>query len=118
MMSRTTKNVLYDHLELARQGDWQTDLSRNYSENCVLLTNYGVFEGFEGIKQKIRLLQEHLPNASYEYKQILIHAEMGFLVWTADSDINTVSDGADSYLIRNGKVEVMTIHYNPQPKSQ
>jgi hypothetical protein len=43
---------------------------------------------------------------------------MGFLVWTADSDINTVSDWADSYLIRNGKVEVMTIHYNPQPKSQ
>jgi hypothetical protein len=116
-MSRTTEEVLYDHLELAKQGDWQTDLKRNFSEACVLLTNYGVFEGFEGIKQKIRLLHEHLPNATYEYKQILVHGEMGFLVWTGDSDTNTVSDGADSYLVRNGKVEVMTIHYNPKPKS-
>ncbi len=116
-MSRTTEEVLYDHLELAKQGDWQTDLKRNFSGSCVLLTNYGVFEGHEGIKQKIRLLHEHLPNATYEYKQILIHGEMGFLVWTGDSDTNTVSDGADSYLVRDGNVVVMTIHYNVKPKS-
>ena len=83
---RTTKEVLNDHLELARQGDWQTDLSRNFSETCVLVTNFGVFNGFEGIKQKIQLLHEHLPNATYEYKHVLVHGELGFLVWTGDSD--------------------------------
>ncbi len=113
---KSTREVLDDHLALAKQGDLETDIKRNFADDCVLLTSFGAFYGVEGLKQKYALLQEHLPNATYVYEHVLDHGEMGFLKWSGDSDISYVDDGADSYLIQNGKIKVMTIHYTPKRK--
>ncbi len=113
---RSTREVLDDHLALAQQGDWETDLERNFSEDCVLLTSFGEFHGMEGLRQKIALLQEHLPNATYVYERVLYHGNIGFLKWSGDSELSYVEDGADSYFIRDGKIRVMTIHYTPKRK--
>jgi len=116
-MSRSTEEVLRDHLELAKKDDWKTDLERNFSNDCVLLTSFGVYRGHSGIKEKIGLLHLHLPNARYTYEKVLYHGEIGFLEWSATSDTSFVDDGADSYFVKNGKVEVMTIHYTPKVRA-
>ena len=113
---RSTREVLDDHLALANQDDWETDLQRNFSDDCVLLTSLGVFHGVEGLNQKIALLHEHLPNATYVYEFVLDHGEIGVLKWSGDSDTSYVDDGVDSYFIQNGKIRVMTIHYTPKRK--
>ncbi|MEX0721973.1 MAG: nuclear transport factor 2 family protein [Balneolaceae bacterium] len=112
MPHRSTEEVFLDHLELAQNGDVETDLHRNFAEECVLLTTYGIFSGFDGIRDAANLLQKQIGDTTYEYHQKIFHGEIAFLEWSAKSEQASIDDGADSFLIRNGRIEVMTIHYS------
>ena len=114
--ARTAREVLDDHLRLANAWDFETDLARNFSEDIVLLTGYGIFRGIAGVREKVRLLGEHLPGGRWTYLNVMAEGEMGFLEWTAEAENGArVVDGADSYLIRDGRIRAMTIHYTVIP---
>ena len=108
---RSTEEVFNDHLELAHIGDVDTDVSRNFSHDCVLLTSIGVFRGHKGVREAADLLHQELPNARYQYRTRLVQDEMAFLQWTATADGARVDDGADSFLIKDGVIQIMTFHY-------
>jgi hypothetical protein len=113
---RSAREVLDDHLRLAEAWDFETDLGRNFSEDIVLLTGYGIFRGIPGVREKVRLLAEHLPGGRWTYLNVMAEGEMGFLEWTAEAENGArVMDGADSYLIREGRIRAMTIHYTVIP---
>jgi hypothetical protein len=119
--NRSAKEVLDDHLRLAQSEEWdfEADLKRNFSENIVLLTSFGVYRGYEGARKKGRLLLDQLPGGRWIYKQILVEGELGFLEWSATSKTGArVEDGADSYLIRNGRIHAMSIHYTVLPPAE
>jgi hypothetical protein len=110
--NRSAREVLYDHLRLAAEKDLETDLERNFSEGVVLLTGYGIFRGIEGVREKALLLERQLPGGRWNYRNVMAEGELGFLEWTAEADDgSSVHDGADSYLIRDGRIVAMTIHY-------
>lgn len=109
---RSSREVFEDHLELAQKGDLEQDLERNYAPDSVLLTNYGVFHGREGMKEAAELLKSQLPSGNYNYKLKLCHDEICFLQWTGKSGISVIPDGADSYHIKDGKIRVQTIYYS------
>lgn len=111
MSSRPPTEVLDDHLQLAAEGDWQTDLARNVAPDIVVLTGFGAFGGVDQVRVLAELLDAQLPNATFEYTTVVVRGEMGFLEWHADADGARVRDGADSFLIRNGKIVAQTIHY-------
>lgn len=52
---RSTREVLDDHLRVAQECHLETDLERNFSDEVVLLTSYGVFRGIEGVWEAFRL---------------------------------------------------------------
>lgn len=117
MDERSAREVLDDHLRLVNDWDFETDLARNFSDDVVLLTGYGIFRGKDGVRQKVELLAEQLPGGRWTYKTVMAEGELGFLEWTAESDDGArVEDGADSYLIQGGKIRAMTIHYTVIPK--
>jgi hypothetical protein len=111
---RSAEEVLHDHLRESRSGSVEDDLKRNYAEDVVLLTGRGLYRGHDGVRELNRMLMQELPNPRFEYRTQLVHADMGFLEWTADADGARVEHGADSYLIRSGKIVVQTIHYSVQ----
>lgn len=116
--TRTAREVLEDHLELARRWDFETDLARNFADDVVLLTGYGIYHGKDGVRAKARLLAEQLPGGEWDYRTVMVEGETGFLEWRGRADNGvTVEDGADSYLIRDGKIHAMTIHYTVKPPS-
>lgn len=88
-----------------------TDVSRNFAADCVLLTSIGVFRSHKGVREAADLLHQELPNACYQYCTRLVHDDMAFLQWTATADGTRVDDGADSFLIRDGVIKIMTFHY-------
>lgn len=108
---RSAVEVLDDHLSESQTGSIEDDLARNDAQDLVVLTGRGVYRGHDGLKELAQLLEQELPHATFEYRTRLIEGEMGFLEWTARAAGAVVDDGADSYLIRDGRILAQTIHY-------
>lgn len=108
---RSPRQVFDDHLSLAAAGDWVTDLERNVADDVVVLTGFGVFEGRDQVRVLAELLDAQLPNARFEYTTVALRGELAFLEWRADADGARVRDGADSFVIRDGRIVAWTIHY-------
>ena len=108
---RTPQEVLDDHLRLAADGDLDGDLERNCAGDIVVLTARGVFEGHDGVRELAHQLMEEVPSGEWRYLQRLVAGRMAFLEWTVEAGPFRVPDGADSYLIENGRIQAQTIHY-------
>lgn len=108
---RSAREVLDDHLWQSKYGTLEESLKRNFAEDVVILTGHGVFRGHDGMRECIRQLQSELPDAQFKYHTILVERDTGFLKWTAQGASHCVPDGADSYVIRDGKIVAQTIHY-------
>lgn len=113
-MNRSSSEILNDHLARADRGDIEGDIAANFAPDCVLLTTYGRFEGHSGVRDAAALLATQVPEARFRYVQRTAYGELAFLEWTACGDGAVVRDGADSFLIRDGRIRVMTIHYTVQ----
>ena len=83
----------------------------------MILINRGTFRGHEGVRQLARMLSEELPeHSSFEYTYKAVEGKMGFLEWAYEDTNVRVKDGADSYLIEDGKIVAQTIHYTVEQK--
>jgi hypothetical protein len=127
LSKRSAREVLDDHLGIAnRWGPDQDleeivaeDLRRNVSEQIVILMNRGTFHGHDGVMQLAEMLGEELPERrAFEYTYVAAEDKMAFLEWAYEDAHVTVSDGADSYLIEEGKIVAQTIHYTVELKEQ
>src|SRR5215213_10947947 len=125
LSSRTAQEVLDDHLNLAEnwggEGGFErgleVDLERNTSKDIVILINRGTFRGHEGVRQLARMLGEELPEQrSFEYTYKAVEGKMAFLEWAYEDANVMVRDGADSFLIEDGKIVAQTIHYTVEQK--
>ncbi len=114
---RSPAEVLEDHLRESKFGSVEDDLARNFAEDLVVLTRDGIFHGHDGLRQLAQRLREELPDSTFEYQTQLVAGEVGFLEWTGRGGGFVVEDGADSYLIRNGKIIAQTIHYTVIPSN-
>jgi|SRR5579884_1660173 len=112
---RSPGEVLESHLKLREEKNLEKDLEENYDPDIVLLTMDGVFKNFKGVRESAKLLRAAVPQGVYHYKQKYVEGDMAFLVWTADSKKDHICDGADSYLIKNGKIVFQTIYYSVKP---
>lgn len=108
---RRTEEVLDDHLRLAAENDFEGDLERNVAPDIVVLTGRGIFHGFDGVRELADQLMEEVPSGEWRYVQRRVAGRMAFLEWTVESGPTRIPDGADSYLIENGKIQAQTIHY-------
>jgi hypothetical protein len=67
--------------------------------------------GHEGVRYSARRLRDQLPGAKFDFVTRLVAEGCAFLEWRAESDRFTVTDGADSFVFRDGKIVVQSIHY-------
>jgi hypothetical protein len=110
--SRSTQQVFDDHLRRRCVHDFEGDLAANYAPDVSMLNADGVFRGHEGVRQLHRRLSRDLPDGRYHYLARVVDGEAAFLAWSAESaDGHTVCDGADSFVIRHGRIVTQTIHY-------
>lgn len=114
---RSAREVLDDHLKNGQCGSVEADLAHNYSPDLVVLARDGVYRGYEGMRKLAQRLREELPNAVFEYRTVLVEEDVGFLEWSGRGGNAHVDDGADSFVIRDGKIVAQTIHYTVEPGS-
>jgi hypothetical protein len=112
--ARAPADVFESHLALRKVHDLDGDIATNYAEDVVLMTLTGVFRGHTGVRACAAELHRYLPEGDYEYVLRMVEGEVAFLVWTGKSRAGEVHDGADTFLIRDGRIVAQTIHFTVQ----
>jgi hypothetical protein len=113
---RSVREIVNDHLELARSGEIDDDLRRNYAPDVTCFTSDGIHRGHDALRRLAQRLFDEPPGAVFEYTTVLVDGDVGFLEWTATSEAVQVRDGADSFLVRDGRIVAQTIHYTVEPR--
>jgi hypothetical protein len=109
--TRSTEEVFEDHLRLAADWACEEDIERNYARDVTVIAGSGVWRGPDGVQACMRLFWETLRGARFTYRTRLVAGEMAFLKWEAHTERARVVDGADSFIIRDGRIVGQTIHY-------
>lgn len=113
LSNRSTEDVLEDHLRLRTAGDVENDLARNFAPDVVVMTPKGMRKGHEAVRQFNKMLQAHVPR-HYVFPTKLTNGRFAFIEWRAREPGRSVEDGADSFVIENGKIVFQSIHYSLQ----
>lgn len=108
---RTAAVVFEDHLRRASERDLEGDLRENYHPDCIVITSSGVHRGYAAVRQLGELLFRQLPSAHWTYGARHVAGRFAFLEWTATETGAKVEDGADSFVIEDGKIVAQTIYY-------
>ncbi|YCI07091.1 nuclear transport factor 2 family protein (plasmid) [Ensifer sp. D2-11] len=110
-MPRSTSEVFDSHLNLRINGDLERDLVENYSEKVVLLTVNSNMSGHDAIRASAARLGEQLPGARFEFVAKQVNGRYALLIWRATSQRFDAVEGADSFVIKAGKIVFQSIHY-------
>jgi hypothetical protein len=117
-ITRSAQDVFEDHLRLRVVGRVEEDLRRNYAEDVVLLTVNSNALGHDAIRMSARRLHDQLPDGRFEFLSKQVNGPYALLIWEGQSSRFNAMEGADSFVIRDGKIRFQSIHYrldNPSP---
>jgi hypothetical protein len=112
LSARSPREVLEDHLALRKASKLDDDIRRNYDADVVLLSLTASRRGHDGVREMADELQRDCAGNDYEYDEVLVNDDVGMLVWSARCPQGTITDGTDSFVVRNGRIAVQTIHYH------
>ncbi|GAB1816572.1 nuclear transport factor 2 family protein [Mycobacterium sp. MUNTM1] len=112
---RTPQQVFAHHGTALAAGDLD-EIVVDYAEDSVVLSPAGIARGRDAIRSVFATLLADLPNAQWDLRTQLFDEEVLFLEWTADSAVNRVDDGVDTFVFRDGMIRAQTVRYTPHPK--
>jgi ketosteroid isomerase-like protein len=112
---RTPQEVFAHHGEALGAGDLD-EIVVDYADDSVLITPAGAARGKDGIRNAFARLLDDLPNAAWDLKNQIFEGDLLFLEWAADSAVNRVDDGVDTFVFRDGMIWAQTVRYTPRPK--
>ena len=111
MRTRSTIEVLDDHLERRERGDIEGDLEHNYAQDIVLLCEHGVLKGRDAVRASAKALADQLPDACFRFPFKAVDGENALLHWSAQSANARVDWGVDTFVIRDDRIVLQTISY-------
>jgi hypothetical protein len=115
-MTRSTTEVVFDHLSRRLAGDLEGDLRSNYDDDVLVLSSFSTFRGWDGVRQSAALLEQAAHSSEFHYNRTVVEGEYGFLEWTAsENGDRSVSNGSDSYHVVDGRIVMQSIHYTALP---
>ena len=115
-MSRPAQEVLADHLDRRAVGDIEGDLATNYAPDVVLLCEHGAFEGREAVRNSAEQLAQQLPKARQEIICQVCRDNYALVIWRAEADGIRAEHGADSFVIRDGRIVMQSVFYQLREK--
>jgi len=114
--SRTPQEVFAHHGHALAEADLDAIVA-DYTEDSVVITSAGAWRGKGGIRKAFATLLHDLPNAEWDLKNQIFDGDVLFLEWAADSAVNRVDDGVDTFVFRDGMIWAQTVRYTPRPKT-
>lgn len=113
LATRSTQEVIEEHLELRKQGEIETDLERNFADDVILLTPGRIHHGKDGVRETAEMLERAVSDPeTYNYDSLVCEREVALLEWSAHTERMHIEDGVDSFMVRDGLVRAQTIRYS------
>lgn len=117
-MPRSTRAVLDDHLRRRAEGKILEDLELDYADDVVLLCEYGVMRGRDAVRESAAKLHLQMPSGCFRYLATEVEGEYAFLRWRGESSEVRLENGADSFVIRGGRIVMQSIYYSVKRAQQ
>ncbi|BBX75475.1 polyketide cyclase [Mycobacterium shinjukuense] len=89
------------HRKALAAGDLD-EIVADYADDSVVITSRAVARGKAGIREVFVNLLADVPNAAWDVKTQVFEGDVLFLEWSADSALNRVDDGVDTFVFRDG----------------
>lgn len=114
LSQRTPQEVFQHHVE-ALGGEDVDGILMDYTETSRVITPDGVSQGKDAIRKLFNGLIATVPKAQWTVKTTFSDNIL-FLLWTADSARASISDGVDTFIFKDGMIEVQTVRFTPVTK--
>jgi hypothetical protein len=112
-MTRTPQEVFQHHVEALGGADLD-GIVADYADDAVFITPAGVKRGKNGIREAFTQLLADVPNADWALPTQIYEDDVLFLEWTAVSAATKVEDGIDTFIFRDGLIQLQTVRYTLQ----
>jgi ketosteroid isomerase-like protein len=114
-MARTPEEIFQHHAEALGAGDLE-EIVADYADDAIFITPSGVLRGKGGIRAAFTQLLADVPNAAWQLPTQIYEGDVLFLEWTADAAKTRVEDGIDTFIFRDGQIQLQTVRYSLQHK--
>jgi ketosteroid isomerase-like protein len=114
-VSRTPQEVFQHHAEALGAEDYD-EIVADYADDAVVVTHEGVKRGKDGVREAFTQLLGQIPQATWDIKSAVYEGDVMLLHWGADSHANSVDDGVDTFIFRDGLIVAQTLSATFQPK--
>ncbi len=114
MQSRSTREVLNDHLRRRIAGDLNGDLRTNYSLDVVVLHPEGEVRGHDGVRHLAQRLFRYEVDGSFRCHRLLTAEEVGVIEWSGlgGRTDTLMLEGMESFVVRGGLIVAQTMQFS------
>jgi hypothetical protein len=109
--------VMVDHRAAIAAQDWEA-VGCDYAQDAVVVHDQGVTVGRDAIVNDLRMISGLFAGINPQVHEevitpILKHKEMVRLLWSISTQCVDIEDGADTYIVGDGKIHAQTAHGFP-----
>jgi len=114
-LSKRTPEEIFAHHGQALGAEDLEATALDYADDAVLISQDGIMRGKAAIRAFFNAVFQMLPKAQWGVKTTFVD-DVLFLEWTADSARASVSDGVDTFIFKDGMIQVQTVRCTIVPK--
>lgn len=104
-----TEKVVEHHIQSGNDRNIE-EVMRDYADDAILIAPGGVlFKGKQAIRTSFEQLMAQDTGSAVVPNQKVFEGEVGYVVWTMDAGTAGAAHGSDTFIVRNGKIEVQTV---------
>ncbi|MFI5156507.1 MAG: nuclear transport factor 2 family protein [Chitinophagales bacterium] len=109
-MSDQTQAVLNHHLSSLGENNLE-EIMKDYTEQSEIWTAKGPLKGLVQIRSFFSASLPLLPPGmtKFDITQMIVKDEHAYIAWSSDSPIASIPMGADSFVIKEGKIMLQTV---------
>jgi ketosteroid isomerase-like protein len=104
-LNNASRDTVMHHLVSFQSNDLESVVA-DYTNESVLVTHDATYKGPEEIREFFAALMVHFPKqqTNFELDKMVVHDELVYIVWHANTPSLDVPFGTDTFIVRDGKI--------------
>ncbi|WP_199434501.1 nuclear transport factor 2 family protein [Qaidamihabitans albus] len=115
-MTRTPEEIIDHHAGALADGDLAGVIS-DYAEDARFITPDGVVAGRAALTEVFAGVLEQFPGFTLSVGTLVADDDTVLLEWTADAKAHDIIDGVDTFVMRDGLIQLQTARFTVRSKS-